>query len=145
MTPVNHWEALEHEPDPSPETLALLELREQNQILAAAVERLQGGSQPAPETDGERLTFLTNWIVGYVGSALTRDHAESLARALLTRPETQRVLAPAPPPWPVLPDEPPSVDCSPCYREGRRSGWLAARVRLADMNPDPQWEGRNDG
>jgi hypothetical protein len=52
---------------------------------------------------------------------------------------------PAPPPWPVLPDEPPSVDCSPCYREGRRSGWLAARKCLAAMNPSLQQEGRNDG
>ncbi len=65
-------------------------------------------SAPLPEPPPERLTFLTNWIVGYVGSALTRDHAESLARALLTRPETQRVLAPAPMEWPVLPPSPPN-------------------------------------
>ncbi len=105
-------------------------------------------SAPLPEPPPERLTFLTNWIVGYVGSALTRDHAESLARALLTRPETQRVLAPAPMEWPVLPPVPPhpSDECTDSsYRRGWCHAWGRACDTLAAMNPNPQWEGRNDG
>ncbi len=105
-------------------------------------------SAPLPEPPPERLTFLTNWIVGYVGSALTRDHAESLARALLTLPETQRVLAPAPPPWPELPMLPvewPDGEFSGDFLLGRRLGWRQAGETLAAMNPSLHQEGRNDG
>lgn len=63
--------------------------------LKRRVAALEAAAAPAPQPEppDDRLTFLANWIVGFVGSALTRDHAESLARALLTRPETRRVLA----------------------------------------------------
>jgi hypothetical protein len=71
------------------------------------------------------------------------EWAVNLAKAILRDPDAAAVFAP--PPWPVLSVEPPSVTCSPCYREGRRSGWLNARLVLAAMNPNRQEEGRNDG
>lgn len=84
---MTHWYELENWPNRQPVVAALLELRERITALEAAA-----APAPQPEPPDDRLTFLTNWIVGFTGSALTRDHAESLARALLTRPETQRVL-----------------------------------------------------
>lgn len=46
-----HWEELESWPGPSPARAALLELRERTEILAAAVERLQGGGDSAPAAE----------------------------------------------------------------------------------------------
>jgi hypothetical protein len=91
--------------------------------------------------------------------------ADGLAEAILWDPDAAAVfplLGPgsvvaglpdtshlAPPPWPELPEEPPNSwlanHSSPDYREGRRVCWLAARKCLADMNPNRQGEGRDDG
>lgn len=149
MTPVNHWEALEREPDPSPEALALLELREQNQILATAVERLRGGSEPAPVSDDQRLAYLTSWLRGYIGpkSLLSADSAESLARELLAN----RILAGAPEPmaWPELPEEVPEcllpANQDSILRPMVSIVWQYARITLAAMNPTRQQEGQGNG
>ena len=145
---MSHWEALEREPDPSPETLALLELREQNQILATAVERLRGGSEPAPMLDDQRLAYLTSWLRGYIGpkSLLSADGAEGLARELLAN----QILAGAPAPmaWPELPEDSPEWpdgEFSADYRLGRRLGWRQARDTLAAMNPNRRQEGQSNG
>ncbi len=141
---VSHWYELENWPNRRPPAVvaAALELRERVAALEAAA-----ASAPLPEPPPDRLAYLTNWIVGFTAATLTRDHAESLARALLTRPETQRVLAPAPPPWPELPvvsPEWPDGEFSADYGLGRRLGWQQARDTLAEMNPNRQ-EDRNDG
>jgi hypothetical protein len=136
---VNHWEALEHEPDPSPETLALLELREQSQILAAAVERLQGGSQPAPETDDQRLAYLTSWLRGYIGPwSLTANGAEGLAREMLANRILAKALAPME--WPELPREVPEYLLPDNQRHAALAllVWEHARSTLAEMNPNRQ-------
>lgn len=138
---MNHWEALEREPDPSPETLALLELREQNQILATAVERLRGGSEPAPLPDDQRLAYLTSWLCDYIGdSPLHRDDAKGLARELLAN----RILAGAPEPmaWPELPREVPECllpdNEDSILRPLASIVWQYARITLAEMNPNRQ-------
>jgi hypothetical protein len=138
---VSHWYELENWHRPPAVVAAALELRERVAAMEAAA-----ASAPLPEPLPDRLIYLTNWIVGFTTGALTRDHAESLARALLTQPETQRVLAPAPMEWPELPVmSPPEGACSESYLAGYCYAWGRARETLAAMNPNRRQEGRNDG
>lgn len=119
------------EPDPQPDV-------EDIQLLAAIIRRVDGSHN--------------------LGSA-------ALAEAILRHPSAAGVfpvLPPgsviaglpdtshlAPPPWPELPAEPPNswlaAQCSPSYREGRRAGWILARITLADMNPNRQQEEQSNG
>ncbi len=143
---MSHWYELENWPNRRPPAVAAaaLELRERVAALEAAA-----ASAPLPEPPPERLTYITNWIVGFTAGALTRDHAESLARALLTRPETQRVLAPAPMEWPELPEEVPECllpdNQNSILRLMVRLAWEHARDTLAGMNPNRQEEGQGNG
>ncbi len=144
---MTHWNELESwSNDQQPAVAALLELRGRVVALEAAAAP---APQPEPPTDDQRLAYLTSWLRGYIGpkSLLSADSAHDLAREMLAN----RILAGAPAPmeWPELPREVPECllpdNQNSILRPLALLVWEHARSTLAEMNPDPQWEGRNDG
>jgi hypothetical protein len=159
------------ESDAEPDTVAkallnlIDEVEDMNQYISpgveAAIERAKAVVS-TPEPDGDSIDRLAaiirkvNWnhdLSAYgLAEAILWDRDAAGVFPILKPgsvvaglPDTSHL---APPPWPVLPahlPEWPDAEFPPDYREGRRSGWLAARKCLAAMNPSLQQEGRNDG
>jgi hypothetical protein len=122
----------------------------------AAIERAKAVVS-TPEPDGDSIDRLAA-IIRKVDSNHDLS-ADGLAEAILWDPDAAGVFPLtgsglpdtshlAPPPWPVLPPVPPhpSDECTDSsYRRGWCHAWGRACDTLAAMNPNPQWEGRNDG